>query len=697
MHLNEAQANHLYDLLSALVLSASQAHNIVSPDELLLPDGSFDAGVCGEVLDRVWESPSLLDDLAEKNPLGLPPRVLAEISRWKDCIAGPHLLLGYDRRGRALFSVGESRVAVLGVTQDIGEVIPDDPPTVVFTTLLPFEGAVVYDTIVRVPPIDLGPGFRKMVEDEARASADYPLVEAEDEFVALARRVNAQREQDEWDRFQRQMDHERWERDGTEPPVPGAHRGLLAGLSEEAREKCVNERVEEMRHGGDEADCVEELRSRAQKAMPVSSLADTLATDKKAVLEEDARSWGIRGASSLRKAQVAGRLADEWRKKPEILFNTLVTCYDADFSTFCELLAAPDGRIEFAEKDAAPHRYLMPSPPISRLYLHEGVFTALIPDELRDQALTLDLDAIRVRRERVERVRHLAEVVAELCGAAAVRDLPVRYEELYGERVDLVGLVDDLLVLQRRMGSCPTFELWLNREAPGYGDADDKTPFAYVIHYSLGDAEIGEDMYEDVLADLGKDGEKIERDRVEGVLDDLERRIAREREQRDKMLRGLIEAHAQKAAYGPVPLDASLAKEEVYDWKCRLPEVVNLRGWLDAHVPDDEDDCLYADYVIEQLLDVQMGCARPTEIVDVASELGVFESTADVEGAMGRIMAVVNALPDWWNNGWSPEAIHERATGRKVFRNPDGTPMKVGRNDPCPCGSGKKYKRCHGR
>jgi preprotein translocase subunit SecA len=22
---------------------------------------------------------------------------------------------------------------------------------------------------------------------------------------------------------------------------------------------------------------------------------------------------------------------------------------------------------------------------------------------------------------------------------------------------------------------------------------------------------------------------------------------------------------------------------------------------------------------------------------------------------------------------------------------------KVGRNDPCPCGSGKKYKRCHGK
>ena len=26
-----------------------------------------------------------------------------------------------------------------------------------------------------------------------------------------------------------------------------------------------------------------------------------------------------------------------------------------------------------------------------------------------------------------------------------------------------------------------------------------------------------------------------------------------------------------------------------------------------------------------------------------------------------------------------------------------GQLSKVGRNDPCPCGSGKKYKRCHGK
>ena len=26
-----------------------------------------------------------------------------------------------------------------------------------------------------------------------------------------------------------------------------------------------------------------------------------------------------------------------------------------------------------------------------------------------------------------------------------------------------------------------------------------------------------------------------------------------------------------------------------------------------------------------------------------------------------------------------------------------GRPLKIGRNDPCPCGSGKKYQKCCGR
>jgi uncharacterized protein YecA (UPF0149 family) len=31
-----------------------------------------------------------------------------------------------------------------------------------------------------------------------------------------------------------------------------------------------------------------------------------------------------------------------------------------------------------------------------------------------------------------------------------------------------------------------------------------------------------------------------------------------------------------------------------------------------------------------------------------------------------------------------------------VRREPVRNPNKVGRNEPCPCGSGKKFKQCHG-
>jgi hypothetical protein len=37
-----------------------------------------------------------------------------------------------------------------------------------------------------------------------------------------------------------------------------------------------------------------------------------------------------------------------------------------------------------------------------------------------------------------------------------------------------------------------------------------------------------------------------------------------------------------------------------------------------------------------------------------------------------------------------------RVGGDDVVKQVKREEPKVGRNDPCPCGSGKKYKKCHG-
>jgi preprotein translocase subunit SecA len=40
-----------------------------------------------------------------------------------------------------------------------------------------------------------------------------------------------------------------------------------------------------------------------------------------------------------------------------------------------------------------------------------------------------------------------------------------------------------------------------------------------------------------------------------------------------------------------------------------------------------------------------------------------------------------------------PETTSDAAIARAAL----GEMPRVGRNDPCPCGSGKKYKHCHGQ
>jgi uncharacterized protein YecA (UPF0149 family) len=41
-----------------------------------------------------------------------------------------------------------------------------------------------------------------------------------------------------------------------------------------------------------------------------------------------------------------------------------------------------------------------------------------------------------------------------------------------------------------------------------------------------------------------------------------------------------------------------------------------------------------------------------------------------------------------------PDCHHDHAHSLGP-QEPFVAPEKVGRNDPCPCGSGKKYKKCH--
>ena len=75
-----------------------------------------------------------------------------------------------------------------------------------------------------------------------------------------------------------------------------------------------------------------------------------------------------------------------------------------------------------------------------------------------------------------------------------------------------------------------------------------------------------------------------------------------------------------------------------------------------------------------------------------------------------RILAASNETHHDANRGFTPaEMLAKVGRGNEIilspvhsayFRNPNApivrVQAKIGRNDPCPCGSGKKYKKCCG-
>lgn len=69
-------------------------------------------------------------------------------------------------------------------------------------------------------------------------------------------------------------------------------------------------------------------------------------------------------------------------------------------------------------------------------------------------------------------------------------------------------------------------------------------------------------------------------------------------------------------------------------------------------------------------------------------------SAAEMQKAMECLIRFLNETPKWILLGNSSEEI---ARQEVAARQPYVAHPKVGRNDPCPCGSGKKYKQCCGK
>lgn len=74
----------------------------------------------------------------------------------------------------------------------------------------------------------------------------------------------------------------------------------------------------------------------------------------------------------------------------------------------------------------------------------------------------------------------------------------------------------------------------------------------------------------------------------------------------------------------------------------------------------------------------------------------IFNGENQLQEFINLIMLAKNNTRLWENNGYTPTELHEIMSkrDRNIVKFPILQRAKVGRNDLCPCGSGKKYKKC---
>ncbi len=114
---------------------------------------------------------------------------------------------------------------------------------------------------------------------------------------------------------------------------------------------------------------------------------------------------------------------------------------------------------------------------------------------------------------------------------------------------------------------------------------------------------------------------------------------------------------------------------------------------IDAEfIVDDVTFAIQNDYKVDQILQLLQ------EELEMDNEL-IVKAFAD------KVIRLMNAMPRWVLKGYSPDGLSDEISKPPVVVHPIAqadvfnfaTKKKIGRNDPCPCGSGKKYKKCCGR
>lgn len=135
-----------------------------------------------------------------------------------------------------------------------------------------------------------------------------------------------------------------------------------------------------------------------------------------------------------------------------------------------------------------------------------------------------------------------------------------------------------------------------------------------------------------------------------------------------------VKQHAEARTLTIEPRALRTGRSDYTGWCRGFLDGVDIADWFDYADAEELDELLFPiEVVADALAEVDRAAYKPAQWRRL-----VHDSMQGLPEAVGRLM-------DYWRIVLAPPATIRRDQ------------PKVGRNDPCPCGSGRKFKQCHGR
>lgn len=158
-----------------------------------------------------------------------------------------------------------------------------------------------------------------------------------------------------------------------------------------------------------------------------------------------------------------------------------------------------------------------------------------------------------------------------------------------------------------------------------------------------------------------------------------------------------------------VPPKEQLLRYADWNYFDETPYTRKLREYMNTHLPVNAD---ITEEIIEEISYISSTDIKFQAIFSIFDRHGIeFKNQRQVEQFMPVLVNMYNNSRQWLNNGHTPIELREsysvnpmhgaKGTDKQFTFSirkeaTDGLQRKVGRNEPCPCGSGKKYKKCCG-